>query len=95
MTVAPAVKRTWFVALVLIAYHKITGGKSENAETTDRDGEDIDASEIDDGSGTSTDGPASGTTTPKGGASANGSLKSGKVATSMAGGRRRKTVRKK
>ena len=98
MAAAPAIKRTWFLALLLLAYRKITGEKSEHGSAAAADGEDIDVNDADDASGTSSDAPGSGTATPKEGAGANGSngaLKGGRVATSMAGGRRRKTVRKK
>ncbi|KAJ3529210.1 hypothetical protein NM688_g7883 [Phlebia brevispora] len=84
--VAPSIKRTWFVALLLKAYGKIVRRESAPDNASGEDGGDID--EKDDASGTTSDTPTSGTATPKDGA--NGAAKGGRVATTMAGGRRRK-----
>lgn len=67
-------------------YAKIVSSRASDEKTDDQ--EDGEASE--DGSGTASDAPGSGTVTPNG-RKGNGA----RAATSMAGGRRRKAVRKK
>lgn len=82
--VAPSISGTWFLTLISKLYAKII--KRKSSDSVNADGEDID--EADDASGTASDAPGSGTTTPK-------EAKGGRMATSMAGGRRRKAVRKR
>ncbi|TBU45074.1 DnaJ-domain-containing protein [Dichomitus squalens] len=93
--VAPSIKRTWFLSLVTGLLRKVArrdGGTIESSLGQDAT---ADEGESDDGSGVSSEVPRSGTTTPQEGNGANGS-KNGRIsATSMAGGRRRKVVRKK
>ncbi|GJE84200.1 DnaJ-domain-containing protein [Phanerochaete sordida] len=83
--VPPSVRRTWPAVLAASLYAKIVGSRKD----VDQD----DNEESEDGSGTASDAPGSGTVTPKGRRTraANGAA----AATSMAGGRRRKVVRKK
>ncbi|EKM59234.1 uncharacterized protein PHACADRAFT_249533 [Phanerochaete carnosa HHB-10118-sp] len=83
--VPPSFSRTWPVVLASSLYAKIVGGQ----KAVDQE----DKEESEDTSGTASDAPGSGTVTPRERKTrtANG----GPVATSMAGGRRRKAVRKK
>ncbi|KAI0686431.1 DnaJ-domain-containing protein [Cytidiella melzeri] len=87
--IPPSVRRTWFVSLVTSCWEKhIPSRKSTGAGSAKGDQEDNGESQ------SGTEGPGSGTVTPKEGA--NGSKSGGRAAaTSMAGGRRRKAVRKK
>ena len=85
--VAPSLNKTWPFLLASALYAKLTGKASSEDSGSAGDQED-DESEY--GSGTASDSPASGTVTPRerrGGGP--------RTATSMAGGRRRKQVRKK
>ena len=91
--VAPSIKRTWFLSLVTGLLGKVAGrdGAIEGAGQEGAAGED----ESDDASGVSSDAPGSGTATPKEG-SDSGRSRNGRIAaTTMAGGRRRKAVKKK
>lgn len=97
--VAPSIKGTWFLALAALAYEKIANRRSEQEGAAEGDAIDDDEG-TEDASGSASEAPASGTSTPKETASVNGAsgvnAKGGRVqATTMAGGRRRKTVRKK
>ncbi|KAH7914200.1 DnaJ domain-containing protein [Hygrophoropsis aurantiaca] len=87
--VRPAISRTWFIVLVSSLFQKITGRKDEDIDKED----DKDAIETDDAS----DSPASGSVTPSGASEAESKhdLKAGRAAVAMAGGRRRKAVRKR
>lgn len=96
--VAPSIKRTWFLSLVTGLLGKVAGrdGAIESAgqEGAGQEGA-VGGDESDDGSGVSSDIPGSGTATPQEG---NDSVRArnGRVAvTTMAGGRRRKAVKKK
>ncbi|KAF7793655.1 hypothetical protein EIP86_004770 [Pleurotus ostreatoroseus] len=90
--VVPSIKRTWFLAMLAQLYDKIIHGQSAHDDVDANDMGDID----DDASGTASDAPASGTVTPKEKENGSGAVKGGRVATTMAGGRRRKaTVTKK
>ena len=96
---APSIKGTWFLALAALAYEKIANRRSEQEGAAESDAIDDDEG-TEDASGSASEAPASGTSTPKETASVNGAsgvnAKGGRVqATTMAGGRRRKTVRKK
>ena len=91
--VAPSIKRTWFLSLVTGLLGKVAGrdGAIEGAGQEGAAGED----DSDDASGVSSDAPGSGTATPKEG-SDSGRSRNGRIAaTTMAGGRRRKAVKKK
>ncbi|KAI0375616.1 DnaJ-domain-containing protein [Pilatotrama ljubarskyi] len=91
--VAPSIKRTWFLSLVtglLSEVAKRDGAKIEDASAVPEGAGD----DSDDGSGTTSDAPGSGTVTPRDGSTSGGS-KNGRAATTMAGGRRRKVVRRK
>lgn len=85
--VAPSVTRTWFIALLVSGYTKVvkrdgTGAEGDGAE---------DAEEGEEGEQSGTDSaPGSGTATPK-----EGRGKRVVAATTMAGGKRRKAVRKR
>jgi DnaJ homolog subfamily C member 1 len=89
--IPPSVRRTWPVVLASTLFTKLSGrtisGESKDAVDQEEIGED------EDGSGTASDAPGSGTVTPtkRRARATNGSA----VATSMAGGRRRKAVRRK
>lgn len=84
--VPPSVSRTWPVALVKVLYSKIKSSSSENS----REGvEDVDGSD----DATLSDVAGSGTVTPK--EEDAQQTKAGRVAATMAGGRRRKAVRKR
>ncbi|KAI0081750.1 DnaJ-domain-containing protein [Panus rudis PR-1116 ss-1] len=85
----PSWKRTWFLALVSDLVAK--AAKRGSSEGSDREDGEIDESE--EGSVASSDVPGSGTVTPS--EKAGATLKTGRMATSMAGGRRRKVVRKR
>ena len=89
--VVPSIKRTWFLAMLAQLYDKIIHGQSAHDDVDANDMGDID----DDASGTASDAPVSGTVTPKEKENGSGAVKGGRVATTMAGGRRRKAVRKK
>ncbi|KAI0661004.1 DnaJ-domain-containing protein [Cubamyces menziesii] len=94
--VPPSIKRTWFLSLVTRLVGKAVrrdGTKIEGASAEpEGEGEDSDG-----GSGTGSDVPSSGAVTPKeGSTSGGGSVKGGqRAATTMAGGKRRKAVRRK
>ncbi|KAI0349414.1 DnaJ-domain-containing protein [Trametes cingulata] len=91
--VAPSIKRTWFLSLVTSLLRK--AAKRDGAKIEDANAEPEGAGDdSDEGSGTASDAPGSGTVTPKEGGAAGGS-KNGRAATTMAGGRRRKAVRRK
>ena len=83
--VAPSIKRTWFLALVTGLLGKVTRRDGSAIESTGPGGEEEEESAAD------SDAPGSGSVTPKEGGAKNGRA----VATTMAGGRRRKAVRKK
>lgn len=89
--VAPSIKRTWFLAMLSQTYDKITYQLYAQGQANTGATDDIDD---DDASGTASDAPASGTVTPKENGAGAGAAK-GRAATTMAGGRRRKVVRKK
>ncbi|KAI0347267.1 DnaJ-domain-containing protein [Trametopsis cervina] len=85
--IPPSIRRTWFVSLVTGLYVKFAAKKSADEASPEVDEDDIDES------ASGTEGPGSGTVTPKDGT---GVKPTGRAAaTSMAGGRRRKVVRKK
>ncbi|KAI0832395.1 DnaJ-domain-containing protein [Trametes gibbosa] len=88
--VAPSIKKTWFLGLVTSLVQKVA---RRDGETIDDASAELEGKgeESDSGSGTGSDAPGSGTVSPKEGSGA----KSGRAATMMAGGRRRKVVRKK
>ena len=91
----PSLRRTWFVVLLISLYRKVTkkGASASGPGGAQTDG--VEAYDSEDGSATGSDAPGSGTVTPKNG-SATGSLKGGRAAAAtMAGGRRRKAVRKR
>jgi hypothetical protein len=83
--------RTWFIALSRLLYGKLRGGKAgdigrdEVAEDQDR----VDTDDLEDDS-SNTDGPGSGTVTPLGEGDSTQSQRH--VATTKAGGRRRKNA---
>lgn len=83
--VPPSFRRTWPAVLVSSLYAKIVGSRQVVDQEDNEDSED--------GSGTASDAPGSGTVTPKERKARAGN--GGPVATSMAGGRRRKAVRRK
>jgi len=87
----PSWRRTWFVSLAASQWAKLF--PSSTTVPTDHEEE---ATE-DDASQSGTDNPGSGAVTPNGSStsSGNGKARGAPAATSMAGGRRRKTVRKK
>ena len=86
--VAPSIKRTWFLSLVTSMLGKVArrdggaidGGSAEEGESTE-DGVSTAGSDV----------PGSGSVTPKEGGAGRGRV----AAATMAGGRRRKAVRKK
>ncbi|PCH41045.1 DnaJ-domain-containing protein [Wolfiporia cocos MD-104 SS10] len=84
----PSIKRTWFVALVLALYVKVARRTDHQSNGEDALG---DSEEADDASASET--PRSGTTTPK--EAGMSQVKASRVPTTMAGGRRRKVVRKR
>ena len=89
--VAPSIKRTWFLSLVTGVLGKVTrrdGSAIEEEASTG--GED----EGDSGSVAGSDAAGSGTVTPREGR-AGGARNGRAAATTMAGGRRRKAVRRK
>ena len=91
--VAPSIKRTWFLSLVTGLLGKMAGRDGRIA-SAGQDGA-VAEDESDDASGVSSDAPGSGTATPKEG-SDSGRSRNGRIAaTTMAGGRRRKAVKKK
>ncbi|KAI0677599.1 DnaJ-domain-containing protein [Trametes maxima] len=90
--VAPSIKRTWFLALVTGLVQKVArrdGATIEDTSTGPSGG----GEESDSGSGTASDVTGSGAATPTGSSASGGSK--GRAATTMAGGRRRKAVRRK
>lgn len=89
--IPPSLRRTWFISLVLSLWNKYVPSRKLAGETiAEVDQDDIDESQ------SGTEEPGSGTVTPKEGANGLGSKAPGRAAaTSMAGGRRRKAVRKK
>ncbi|KAI0732954.1 DnaJ-domain-containing protein [Fomitopsis betulina] len=90
--IPPSLRRTWFVALLISLYTKVA---KKGASAPDVGGTQADGAESEDSSATGSDAPGSGTVAPKNG-SATGSLKGGRVASAtMAGGRRRKAVKKR
>lgn len=87
--VPPSVKRTWFLGLIGNLVSKVTKRESSDSVDKDLEDEDRDESQTEDGTaGSTSDAPGSGTVTPKDG-------KGGRGAATMAGGRRRKAVRKR
>jgi len=93
--IPPSMKGTWFLALVTKLGSKILKrGKSGSSGTDGSVEEDGSLEDTDDGSATNSDAPGSGTVTPKEGA-ASAPLKASRAAATMAGGRRRKQVRKR
>lgn len=93
--VEPSLKRTWFISLVAGMFAKVLRRSSADGSQNVVDQEDIDDDE--DGSGTASDVPASGTVTPgeENASAATGSSRGRAAATTKAGGRRRKAARKK
>ena len=92
--VAPSIKRTWFLSLVTGLLRKVArrdGATIEGGLGHDAASEE----ESDDVSGASSEVPRSGTTTPREGNGAGGTKNGRAAATSMAGGRRRKAVKRK
>lgn len=85
--VPPSMSRTWPITLVKFLYGKIRGGSS--SEGSKEDGAVVDESE----DGTLSDVAGSGTVTPKEDDAPG--MKAGRVAATIAGGRRRKAVRKR
>lgn len=87
--VPPSVYRTWFIVLVVSAYHSLldkTKGKSAEVQSDEKE------FEADDGYDSSTTGseqPGSGTVTPREGTNGN------RKPTMKAGGKRRKALRKR
>ena len=93
----PSIKRTWFLALVGLVYTKVvkrSGLQSESSDSAEET-KDLDGSE--DGYSTSThDAPGSGSVTPKdNGAPPAKEGKASRAAATIAGGRRRKGLRKR
>ncbi|KAI0796690.1 DnaJ-domain-containing protein [Abortiporus biennis] len=90
--VPPSISRTWFLALVVNLYTKVV--KRGSSSGTENLVDDESLEDTDDGSVTNSDAPGSGTSTPKEG---NGgtALKASRSAATMAGGKRRKAVRKR
>ena len=91
----PSWRRTWFIALLISLYRKVAKKGASAADVGGAQTDGVEAYDSEDGSATGSDAPGSGTVTPKNG-SATGSLKGGRAAAAtMAGGRRRKAVRKR
>ncbi|OBZ70395.1 putative J domain-containing protein C2E1P5.03 [Grifola frondosa] len=88
--VAPSLKTTWFPSLVIHILGRVT---KRGTPTDDGPTDNGDAGETEDGSATTSDVPGSGAVTPKEGTAP--ALKNGRIATTMAGGRRRKAVKKR
>lgn len=87
-----AITRTWFISLLASLALKVTGKKAaKGAEEVDEgdDAPTVDRDSDDSSSVAGSDGPGSGTSTP------GGAVKSGHAATSKAGGKRRKAVKRR
>ncbi|EIW82118.1 DnaJ-domain-containing protein [Coniophora puteana RWD-64-598 SS2] len=90
--ISPAVSRTWFVALLIGAFRRVTGRQTDRQDDDEKsEEEEIQlATDVSDSS-------SSGRVTPSGASEVEGptSLKAGHVAAAKAGGRRRKAVKKR
>ncbi|KAI9001034.1 DnaJ-domain-containing protein [Trametes punicea] len=92
--VPPSIKKTWFVSLVTSLAGKVVRRDKARGKGASAEPEGTENADSDGGSGTASDAPGSGAVTPKEG-STSGGTKNGRLATTMAGGRRRKVVRRK
>ncbi|KAF8845860.1 DnaJ-domain-containing protein [Paxillus ammoniavirescens] len=87
----PAISRTWFISLLCSLLQKFRkDSRSEGEEETKEDGEKRGNVSDDD-----SDSPASGTVTPSGASEHETALKGGRSQATIAGGKRRKAVRKR
>ncbi|KAH9951606.1 DnaJ-domain-containing protein [Amylocystis lapponica] len=88
MAIPPSLTRTWFLSLIMALYDKVNTRKTGEAPAATGDADDSD-----DASGSASDAPGSGATTPHEGAAAG--AKGARGPTAMAGGRRRKAIRRR
>ncbi|CCM01606.1 uncharacterized protein FIBRA_03666 [Fibroporia radiculosa] len=95
--VPPSIRRTWFAALVAALYRRVANRASTEAENGMAERGGLDPEGSDDGSAAASDTPGSGATTPNSKAAKDtaGLGNGGRAAAAMAGGRRRKAVRKR
>jgi len=90
--IPPSLKRTWFLSLVINFYAKIAKRVSPTSEDGASAAADGDLEDSDDASATASDAPGGATNSKNATAP---SARGGRTAATMAGGRRRKAVRKR
>ncbi|KZT12474.1 DnaJ-domain-containing protein [Laetiporus sulphureus 93-53] len=92
--IPPSLKRTWFISLMIRLYERMTAGKNAASGDNTKATTDADLEDSDDASASASDIPGSGAATPKEG-TVSGAKKGRAAAAELAGGRRRKAVRKR